>query len=93
MRTSCVAVSLRRPGPSTAHRAGVTQSMRSVKSAARVQCKYNELLGQENPMPDALMLARMQFAANITFHILFPTLSIGLCWLLVYFRSRHARTA
>jgi len=43
-------------------------------------------------MPDALMLARMQFAANITFHILFPTLSIGLCWLLVYFRLRHART-
>jgi cytochrome d ubiquinol oxidase subunit I len=43
-------------------------------------------------MPDALTLARMQFAANITFHILFPTLSIGLCWLLVYFRWRHART-
>ena len=43
-------------------------------------------------MPDPLMLARMQFAANITFHILFPTLSIGLCWLLVYFRWRHART-
>ena len=27
---------------------------------------------------DALMLARMQFAANITFHILFPTISIAL---------------
>ena len=26
---------------------------------------------------DALMLARMQFAANISFHILFPTISIG----------------
>ena len=26
---------------------------------------------------DALILARMQFAANITFHILFPTISIG----------------
>ena len=24
---------------------------------------------------DALILARMQFAANITFHILFPTVS------------------
>ena len=24
---------------------------------------------------DALILARMQFAANITFHILFPTIS------------------
>src|SRR5688572_28300577 len=41
---------------------------------------------------DALLLARLQFAANITFHILFPTLSIGLCWLLVYFRWRYGRT-
>ena len=37
---------------------------------------------------DALILARMQFAANITFHILFPTISIGLGWLLLYFRLR-----
>ena len=31
---------------------------------------------------DALMASRIQFAANITFHILFPALSIGLSWLL-----------
>ncbi len=37
---------------------------------------------------DALILARMQFAANITFHILFPTISIGLGWLLLFFRWR-----
>ena len=37
---------------------------------------------------DALMLARMQFAANITFHILFPTISIALAWLLLFFRWR-----
>ncbi|MBS0444544.1 MAG: cytochrome ubiquinol oxidase subunit I [Proteobacteria bacterium] len=37
---------------------------------------------------DALNLARMQFAANITFHILFPTISIALGWLLMYFRIR-----
>ncbi|KQW38273.1 cytochrome ubiquinol oxidase subunit I [Rhizobacter sp. Root404] len=37
---------------------------------------------------DALILARMQFAANITFHILFPTISIGLGWLLLFFRVR-----
>jgi cytochrome d ubiquinol oxidase subunit I len=43
-------------------------------------------------MPDALLLARIQFAANITFHILFPTISIGLSWLLVWFRWRYART-
>jgi cytochrome bd ubiquinol oxidase subunit I len=29
---------------------------------------------------DALMLARIQFAANITFHILFPTITIALGW-------------
>jgi Cytochrome bd terminal oxidase subunit I len=37
---------------------------------------------------DALILARMQFAANITFHILFPTISIGMGWLLLFFRVR-----
>jgi cytochrome d ubiquinol oxidase subunit I len=28
----------------------------------------------------------MQFAANITFHILFPTISIALGWVLLFFR-------
>ncbi|MES2100139.1 MAG: cytochrome ubiquinol oxidase subunit I [Pseudomonadota bacterium] len=41
---------------------------------------------------DALLLARMQFAANITFHILFPTISIGMGWLLLFFRVRWLRT-
>src|SRR6185295_1330987 len=41
---------------------------------------------------DALLLARAQFGLNIAFHILFPTLTIGLAWLLVYFRLRYART-
>jgi cytochrome d ubiquinol oxidase subunit I len=42
---------------------------------------------------DALLLARMQFAANITFHILFPTITIALGWLLLFFRWRYLRTA
>jgi cytochrome d ubiquinol oxidase subunit I len=42
---------------------------------------------------DALNLARMQFAANITFHILFPTISIGLGWLLLFFRLRWLKAA
>ena len=42
---------------------------------------------------DALILARMQFAANITFHILFPTISIGLGWLLLFFRWRWLTTS
>ena len=41
---------------------------------------------------DALVLARMQFAANITFHILFPTISIGLGWFLLFFRLRWLAT-
>ena len=39
---------------------------------------------------DTLMLSRLQFAANISFHILFPTINIALCWFLVYFRVRHS---
>src|SRR5690606_37299837 len=41
---------------------------------------------------DPLLLARLQFAANISFHILFPTISIGLCWVLLYFRTRFTLT-
>ena len=37
---------------------------------------------------DPFVLARIQFAANISFHILFPTITIGLCWVLLYFRLR-----
>ncbi len=39
-------------------------------------------------MPDPLILARIQFAANISFHILFPTITIALGWLLLYFKLR-----
>jgi cytochrome d ubiquinol oxidase subunit I len=38
---------------------------------------------------DTLLLSRIQFAANISFHILFPTINIALCWFLVYFRLRQ----
>ncbi|WP_048441679.1 cytochrome ubiquinol oxidase subunit I [Caenimonas sp. SL110] len=38
---------------------------------------------------DTLLLSRIQFAANISFHILFPTINIALCWFLVYFRFRN----
>ena len=33
-------------------------------------------------------LSRIQFAANISFHILFPTITIALAWILVYFKVR-----
>ncbi|MEH0166045.1 cytochrome ubiquinol oxidase subunit I [Paucibacter sp. JuS9] len=41
---------------------------------------------------DALVLARMQFAANISFHILFPTINIALAWVLLFFRWRWLKT-
>lgn len=40
-------------------------------------------------MLDVLMLSRIQFAANISFHILFPTITIALGWLLFYFKVRY----
>ena len=42
---------------------------------------------------DPLLLARIQFAANISFHILFPTISIALGWALLVFKLRHNRWA
>jgi cytochrome d ubiquinol oxidase subunit I len=42
---------------------------------------------------DPVVLARIQFAANMTFHILFPTISIGLGWVLLYFKTRFIATA
>jgi cytochrome d ubiquinol oxidase subunit I len=41
---------------------------------------------------DAFILSRLQFAANISFHILFPTITITLGWLLLFFKLRFART-
>jgi cytochrome d ubiquinol oxidase subunit I len=38
---------------------------------------------------DATELARIQFALNISFHILFPAITIGLAWLLLLFRVRY----
>ncbi len=43
-------------------------------------------------MMDALLLSRMQFAANISFHILFPTITIAFGWVLLFFRVQFART-
>ena len=43
-------------------------------------------------MEEALLLARVQFGLNIAFHILLPSITIGLAWLLVVFRLRYERT-
>ena len=41
---------------------------------------------------DTLLLSRLQFAANISFHILFPTITIAMGWFLLFFRLRFVRT-
>ncbi|MEN7341763.1 MAG: cytochrome ubiquinol oxidase subunit I [Pseudomonadota bacterium] len=41
---------------------------------------------------DPLLLSRIQFAANISFHILFPMITIALGWFLLFFKLRYNRT-
>jgi cytochrome d ubiquinol oxidase subunit I len=43
-------------------------------------------------LDEALVLARAQFGLNIAFHILFPSLTIALAWLLLGFRIAYHRT-
>lgn len=41
---------------------------------------------------DTLILSRIQFAANISFHILFPSITIAMCWFLLFFKVQYNRT-
>lgn len=41
---------------------------------------------------DPVMLSRVQFAANISFHILFPSITIALGWVLLFFKLRYNAT-
>ncbi|MDW6025169.1 cytochrome ubiquinol oxidase subunit I [Mesorhizobium sp. BAC0120] len=41
---------------------------------------------------DPLILSRVQFAANISFHILFPLITIALGWVLLFFKFRYSAT-
>ncbi len=38
---------------------------------------------------DPLVLSRIQFGANISFHILFPAITIALGWVLLFFKLRY----
>jgi cytochrome d ubiquinol oxidase subunit I len=40
-------------------------------------------------MDDVFLLSRLQFATNISFHILFPSITIALGWFLFYFKLRY----
>ncbi len=41
---------------------------------------------------DPFVLSRIQFAANISFHILFPSITIALGWVLLFFKLRYNAT-
>jgi len=41
---------------------------------------------------DTLLLSRIQFGANISFHILFPTITIALGWMLLFFKVKFSTT-
>lgn len=41
---------------------------------------------------NSILLARAQFGANITFHILFPAITIALGWILLFFKLRYNST-
>jgi cytochrome d ubiquinol oxidase subunit I len=43
-------------------------------------------------MFDPVLLARAQFGANISFHILFPSISISLTWVMLFFKLRYNAT-
>jgi cytochrome d ubiquinol oxidase subunit I len=43
-------------------------------------------------MEDTLFWSRLQFAFTITYHYLFPQLTMGLAWIIVYFKWRYLRT-
>jgi len=43
-------------------------------------------------MEDTIFWSRLQFAFTITYHYLFPQLTMGLAWIIVYFKWRHLRT-
>ncbi len=41
---------------------------------------------------DPFLLSRIQFAANVTFHIMFPSVTIALGWILLFFKLRYNAT-
>src|SRR5271154_2963371 len=43
-------------------------------------------------MEETLFWSRLQFAFTLTYHYLFPQLTMGLAWVLVFLKWRHLRT-
>jgi len=41
---------------------------------------------------EAVLLARIQFALTVGFHYIFPSITIGMAWMIVWMLTRHLRT-
>ena len=41
---------------------------------------------------DTVLLARIQFALTVGFHYIFPVLTIGMAWIIVWMLTRHLKT-
>jgi cytochrome d ubiquinol oxidase subunit I len=54
--------------------------------------QFNVIYDSSSIVFDTFMLSRIQFAANISFHILFPTITIALGWFLFFFKLRFDQT-
>jgi cytochrome bd ubiquinol oxidase subunit I len=63
---------------------------RSISQAAGRRRTLNTV--RKVALMDSIILARIQFGANISFHILFPTITIALGWVLLFFKLRFNAT-
>ncbi len=66
------------------------RSKRAIPEAAERRRLLNTV--QKDALMDSIILARIQFGANISFHILFPTITIALGWVLLFFKLRFNAT-
>ena len=57
-----------------------------------VRAPYTVPVWRADTVMDALLLSRLQFAFTITYHYLFPQLTMGLAPLIVYWKWRALRT-
>src|SRR5580698_7416292 len=48
--------------------------------------------GRTKIMDDTLFWSRLQFGFTLTYHYLFPQLTMGLAWIIVYFKWKYLRT-
>ncbi len=60
----------------------------------QLRAVYNavELEAMNSFFSDPAVWSRLQFAFTITYHYLFPQLTMGLAWFLVYWKWRALRT-